>query len=107
MTSHKSAASIFACMYLTIVTAFMIALGAVSIYYGNLISQQSYRQTSHLNQIADDWSTVPFVNLERTNSSCQEGWTSVYDRFWYGQMLACDCLGINSTDISTDNQMVL
>ena len=103
-----SGASICGCIYLMLVTSFMITLGSVCIHNGKAIESLSYQETSYLNQVATDWSTVPFVDLKVTsNDFCDLGYETVFERFWYGQMQACDCLGIHSYNINTDNEMVL
>ena len=73
------------CLWLTLVTWFMIALGSILIHNGKLIDALTYQQTSHVNQVARDWSETPFVNLTVTGDTyCPEGQQAVFERVWYG-----------------------
>ena len=42
-----------------------------------------------------DWETLPFTEITVTDAyECYSGSTEIYDRVWYGQRMACDCLNV-------------
>ena len=54
----------------------------------------------YLRQIAPDWTTTPFVDIEVIDGwSCGEGKTEVFTRPWYGMSIACDCTGSCEIDL--------
>ena len=51
-----------------------------------------------LNQVADDWTTQPFVDVkivDADNYECPRGYPEiVMERIFYGTQSACDCTGV-------------
>ena len=70
-----------------------LAFGSVLVHSGKVITENGYQPTNYINQIVDDWSVQPFTDIMVTEDFlCPEGWSEVYERVWYGQDIACDCL---------------
>ena len=89
---------------------YVLALVMFSLVSNWSIELDSYTTApqDYLQQVSKDWSIVPFTNITIIEGNgCKGDQEPVFQREWYGQMAACDCLGIWDYDITTDNEMVL
>ena len=74
---------------------YILALGGVLIHFSKILDVFSppTKSTKELNQIATDWTVVPFVSLRVTNDAiCKADETPVFTDNWAGMNPACDCL---------------
>ena len=61
-------------------------------------------QLAGMYEMARDWEREPIVELMVTEeTSCPEGWRSIYERIFYGLDVGCDCLRISHQYITGDN----
>jgi hypothetical protein len=49
----------------------------------------SYQDYSYIEQIADDWTTVPLVDLKVQSTACETGWINVFEAQWLGTLEGC------------------
>ena len=50
-----------------------------------------------------DWQQKTFTDINVTSSWCPVGWEHAYNRVFYGMQPGCDCLGVFSPNINTDD----
>ena len=61
----------------------------------------------YINQLVDDWTTLPFTEIEITDDTfCPDDYTLVYERIWYGMTVACDCKGVKKIKCGDENTQV-
>ena len=72
--------------------------------YDTFISKMGDNQLLGVYDLGRDWQRAPFTDLYVTEEfACKEDWEPVYERIFYGLKEGCDCSGIKSRRITTDN----
>ena len=81
-----------AIQFLCATSCFLAVLGAVLLSLATAFKSQSYKPTDFVNQVAEDWQTIPFVNITITDDwNCPEDQDLVFKRIFYGTRQACFC----------------
>jgi hypothetical protein len=95
-------------VYFTLFIALYICNGLYVAKWAMLASDQTIYDTTLVNDVAYDWSKLPFTDLTVTASfTCPSDFPDVvFQRTFEGTQLGCDCLGIYSKWIDNSNQMI-
>ena len=86
-------------LYLFLTWIYLCTMSLIFWKSGRDLMNMDDPHTHYLSQIAQDWTTVPFIDIEVTDAwQCDTAreQTEVFTRPWYGTYMACDC---TKTDI--------
>ena len=74
-------------------TGFILAaLGITLFVLATSFKSQTFKPTDFVNQVADDWQKVPFVDIQVVNDTkCPKDTELVFSRVWYGTRQGCYC----------------
>ena len=81
----------FGCTWTITLAMFVIAI-LCAVITNNAESVLEWRWADPRNviaQIEEDWTTIPFVQIESFDYACPEGWDPVFEREWKGIEEGC------------------
>lgn len=108
MSAERNGAACLA-VYFIVNGAIFLAAGIACNTWTKEASSLSTYPTGFMNQVSADWTSPWLTDLMVTSdTTCPASFpTETYGRHYYGNDLACDCLGIYSQWITGDNRMNL
>lgn len=85
----------------------MVVYTIIMVFYGfycMIVGILAYAEFSGViksyNQIVDNLNNSPIAQIKKTDTTCEQGWTSLFEFDWKGTGIGCDCTNANVNSVA-------